>query len=493
LWTIALIVVLELVSNNIVEPLLYGSSTGLSAISLIASAMFWTALWGPAGLILSTPLTVCLLVLGRNLPQLQFLDTLLGSTPVLDLPTRIYQRLIASDQDEAIELADQEIEKTSVRAFYNDVCIDVLRRASEDHVRKSTAEHRLRFAAGMDALLDELTVERPPERAETAQCEVICIGGKWHVDAIAARILAHALQLEGVRADARPAATVNRHYVEQLPLKGTETVCISYFSDDPMLPARHFTRRLRIRWPNLHIVLALWNAPSELFEDEARARLGADAVVNSVDEAVQRIHRLVAPEAARDAQQTEIPADDTDRSAAVQTSGLLDGRHREVLDALAKRAADVFDASIAVISTIDADREYFVGQSGDFPAAVIDETGALSPLARSEAICNYVIGSDETLVIPDIERDPRFADNDAIRRWGVRSYAGAALRSKDGVVLGAFCILDDEPRDFEQSDIELLEKMAVEVGAAIRDDEPDASANVASQPASATVGQLVPR
>jgi predicted PurR-regulated permease PerM len=99
LWTIVLILFLELVSNNIVEPLLYGSSTGLSAISLITAAMFWTALWGPVGLILSTPLTVCLLVLGRNLPQLHFLDTLLGSTPVLDLPTRIYQRLIANDPD----------------------------------------------------------------------------------------------------------------------------------------------------------------------------------------------------------------------------------------------------------------------------------------------------------------------------------------------------------------------------------------------------------
>ncbi|MGC2086647.1 MAG: AI-2E family transporter [Bradyrhizobium sp.] len=493
LWTVTLIVVLELVSNNIVEPLLYGSSTGLSAISLITAAMFWTALWGPAGLILSTPLTVCLLVFGRNLPQLQFLDTLLGSTPALDLPTRIYQRLIASDPDEAIELANERIEASSLREFYNDVGIEVLRRASEDYLRNATAAHRLRFAMGMDALLDELMEEGPPKIEDRAKATVICIGGKWEVDAIAARIVAHALEFEGIAAEARPAATVNRHYVEQLALKGTETVCLSYFSENPVIPARHFTRRLRIRWPNLRIVLAFWNAPLELLEEATRERIGVEAVVNSVDEAVRRIHRIVAPEAARDAQQAEMPEHDEERVAALEATGLLDGNHREALDAMAKRAADVFNASIAVISTIDDQHEYFVGQSGDLPSALTDEAGALLPMARRDAICNYVVASEETLVVPDIERDPRFADNEAIRRWGVRFYAGSAVRSKDGFVLGAFCILDDEPRSLQEGEVELLEKMAAEVGATIADGavtEPHTAAH--SLPATATVGQRVP-
>jgi predicted PurR-regulated permease PerM/GAF domain-containing protein len=493
LWTVTLIVVLELVSNNIVEPLLYGSSTGLSAISLITAAMFWTALWGPAGLILSTPLTVCLLVFGRNLPQLQFLDTLLGSTPALDLPTRIYQRLIASDPDEAIELANERIEASSLREFYNDVGIEVLRRASEDYLRNATAAHRLRFAMGMDALLDELMEEGPPKIEDRARATVICIGGKWEVDAIAARIVAHALEFEGIAAEARPAATVNRHYVEQLALKGTETVCLSYFSENAVIPARHFTRRLRIRWPNLRIVLAFWNAPLELLEEATRERIGVEAVVNSVDEAVRRIHRIVAPEAARDAQQAEMPEHDEERVAALEATGLLDGNHREALDAMAKRAADVCNASIAVISTIDDQHEYFVGQSGDLPSALTDEAGALLPMARRDAICNYVVASEETLVVPDIERDPRFADNEAIRRWGVRFYAGSAVRSKDGFVLGAFCILDDEPRSLQEGEVELLEKMAAEVGATIADGavtEPHTAAH--SLPATATVGQRVP-
>jgi predicted PurR-regulated permease PerM len=493
-WTVALIVFLELVSNNIVEPLLYGSSTGLSAISLIASAMFWTALWGPVGLILSTPLTVCLLVIGRSLPRLQFLDTLLGSTPVLDLSTRIYQRLIASDPDEAIEIANEKIEASSLREFFNDVGIDVLRRASKDHLRNATAEHRLRFATGMDALLDELEEGSPPQFGAEARKRVVCIGGKWEVDAIAARMVAHALELEGIAAEGRPAATVNRHYVEQLSLKGTEVVCLSYFSEDPLIPARHFTRRLRIRWPELRIVLAFWNAPGELLEESVRERLGVEAIINSVDEAVRRIHRIVDPEVARDAQQAEIPEHDDKRVAALKVSGLLDGDYRETFDALAKRAADVFDASIAVISTIDEEREYFIGQCGNFPATVIDDTGALLSMERTEAICNYVVGNEKTLVIPDIERDPRFADNEAIRRWGIRFYAGSAIRSKEGFVYGAFCILDDEPRSFQQSDVELLETMAAEVGAVITNGAiavPESNADKAQF--SNTVGQRVPK
>lgn len=492
LWTVALIIFLELVSNNIVEPLLYGASTGLSAISLITAAMFWTTLWGPIGLILSTPLTVCLLVFGRNLSQLQFLDTLLGSTPVLDLPTRLYQRLIASDLDEAIELAYERIEASSLRDFYDDVSIDVLRRASEDRLRNATAAHRLRFATGMEALLDELLEEQPPQICDEVKPKVICIGGKWEVDAIAARIVAHALALEGLPAEARPAATVNRHYVDQLSLNGTETVCLSYFSEDPLIPARHLTRRLQIRWPKLRIVLAFWNAPSELLEEPSRERLGVEAIVNSVDEAVLRIHRIVAPKTAKQAQQAVMPEDDAERVAAVEMSGLLDSKRREAFDAMAKRAADVFDANIAVISTIDEDREYFVGQSGNFPATLTDNTGALLSIDRCDAICNYVVGSEKTLMIPDIERDPRFADNEVIRKWGARSYAGAAVRSKDGFVLGAFCILDDEPRNFQDSELELLENMATEVGAAFGGGAATAPHTDASS-ATATVGQRVPK
>ena len=299
LWTVALIVVLELTSNNIVEPLLYGSSTGLSAISLIAAAILWTALWGPWGCS-SPPLSrfVCSSS-GAICRSLRFLETMLGSTPALDVPARIYQRLIADDADEAVEIASTEIEKSSVVSFYDAIGIEVLRLASEEYLQNASAEHRLRLASGMDTLLDDLRDQYPSSLGPEAKPTVLCIGGKWEIDALAGEMLAHALAFEGIAASFQPAASVNADYLAKLDLKGADIVCLSYFTPNPAIPARHACRRLRRRWPNVRIVLALWNAPPELLTDESLAALKADAVVTSVQEAVRRIHRIVDPKKPR--------------------------------------------------------------------------------------------------------------------------------------------------------------------------------------------------
>jgi predicted PurR-regulated permease PerM len=494
LWTVALIVVLELISNNIVEPLLYGSSTGLSAIALIAAAILWTALWGPVGLVLSTPLTVCLLVLGRNLPQLRFLDTMLGSTPALDVPARIYQRLIADDADEAVDIASAEIEKSSVVSFYDAIGIEVLRLASEEYFQNASAEHRLRLASGMDSLLDDLRDDFPSALSLAAKPRVLCIGGKLEIDALACEMLAHALAFEGIAAVSQPAASVNADYLANLDLKGADIVCLSYFTPNPAIPARHACRRLRRRWPNMRIVLALWNAPPELLTDESLATLKADAVVTSVEEAVRRIQRIVAPDEAKAAQQAALPDNDADRVDALKATGVMEGDKREALDALAKRAADVFNTSVAVITTIDKDREYFVGQSGKLPNAITDDTGTLLPMDREHAICNYVVANEKTLVVSDIERDPRFADNETIDQWNMRFYAGAPLRAADGLIIGALCILDSAPRTLEEKDVALLETIAADVVATITTSDAHREASVKSSPvaSSATVGQPVP-
>ena len=114
LWTAALFIVLELISGNIVEPWLYGASTGLSSIAILAAAIFWTWLWGPVGLLLSTPLTVCLVVLGRHVQQFGFLNVLLGSEPVLEPAESLYQRLLAGDPDEATERAEEYLKTHSI-------------------------------------------------------------------------------------------------------------------------------------------------------------------------------------------------------------------------------------------------------------------------------------------------------------------------------------------------------------------------------------------
>jgi hypothetical protein len=345
----------------------------------------------------------------------------------------------------------------------------------------------------MDALLDDLRDQYPSPLGSEAKPAVLCIGGKWEVDALAGEMLAHALAMEGIASDFQPAAEVNANYLAKLDLKGANVVCLSYTTASPGIPARHGCRRLRRRWPDVRIVLALWNAPPELLTNESIEALKADAVVTSVEEAVRRIQRIVNPEEAKAAQEASLPDNDAARVDALKATAVLEGDKRETLDALAKRAADVFNTSVAVISTIHQDREYFVGQSGKFPKAITDDAGTLLPMDREQAVCNYVVGDDKSLVVPDIQRDPRFADNETIQRWGVRFYAGAPLRVANGLVIGALCVLDPEPRTLKDEEVALLETMAADVAAAIAPGNAnEGSTKDAPSRSSATVGQQVP-
>ncbi|MDP9901328.1 AI-2E family transporter [Variovorax ginsengisoli] len=500
LWTLALIAALEMLSNNVVEPWLYGASTGLSAMSLMVSATFWTALWGPIGLIMSTPLTVCLLVIGRHLPRLAFLDVLLGSQPALDTPTRVYQRLLAGDVEEAIELAhDQTSDHASVAAFYNETGLPVLRMATSDHASVASAEHRHRVVIGMDALIDDLVDQFPePASASVPLPHAICIGGKWEVDTLAAKMLAHALGAQGQHAEIRPAVNVGADYIARLDLRGAQTVCISYFSPDPQVQARHFCRRLRRRWPDLKIVLALWNAPAELLDEAACKALGADAVVTSISEAVMRVSHLTGIEMKEGFLPAPIPEADAERLAALRASGVLEARAQPLFDAASKRAADIFDMPLAMVTLIDEAVQTVRGTHGEIDdARSTPLRGDALNLPRELSMCGHVVANGQTLVVPDIARDMRFAGNPMLRDKGLRFYAGAPLRDSAGHVLGTLCILDAQPRTLSQREVRLLEAMAHDLMETLRaavvqwsDGTPVAARSEA--PASATVGQMVP-
>ncbi len=148
-WVVGVFLVAELISNNFIEPWLYGSSTGLSSLAIIMAAIFWTTIWGPVGLFLATPLTVCLVVIGRYVPQLEFLGVLLGSDPVLAPEERLYQRLLAGNLEEAVEIAEDYVDEHSSREFYDNVSIPALRLAENDRQRSTTDTNYRRLVADM--------------------------------------------------------------------------------------------------------------------------------------------------------------------------------------------------------------------------------------------------------------------------------------------------------------------------------------------------------
>ena len=505
LWTVGLIVVLELVSNNVVEPWLYGASTGLSAMSLMVSATFWALLWGPIGLVMSTPLTVCLLVVGRHLPHLKFFDVLLGSQPVLDAPTRIYQRLLAGDVEEAIELAAERTETGSVASFYHQAAIAALRLASSDHERVSTAEHRHRVVTGMDRVIDELLEQHPPPAGAGAP-RVVCIGGKWEIDILAARMLAHGLSLSGIPAEHRVADLSSAQTFAALDLNGATTVCISYFSPEPQTRARYLSRHLRRRWPDLHIVLALWNAPPELLDEGAARTLGADSVANSFDEALLRIGHHLGEQLADGYMPAPVPERDLERIRAMRASGMLDDRVRQQFDLAARRAGEIFDMPLALVTLIDDESQIVRGASGGLPGPAGDGApvarGDAFNMPRSLSMCGHVVASEQTLVVDDIARDPRFANNPALKSMGLRFYAGAPIRDDEGHVFGSLCVLDARPRTLSEREVRLLESMAADLTRLLHREaveglppiapQDEAAAASADEASSSTVGQRVP-
>lgn len=506
LWTLALILVLEVVSNNIIEPWLYGASTGLSALSLIVAATFWTALWGPVGLIMSTPLTVCLLVVGRYLPQLQFLDVLLGSRPALEAHTRMYQRLLAGEEEEAIALAEDLTADgaSAVPGFYDTVAVPALRLAVGDHASVATAEHRLRLVTGMEALLDDIEEDHPgPTPAVPGLHRVLSVGGKWEVDALAARMLAHGMALRGVPAEHGKGIAASTEDLARLDLQGVELVCASWFSPQPQTSARQFCRRLRRRWPSVRIVLVLWNAPSEMVDGEAEAwrALGADALATSLVEAEATVRTLLADVAPQESAVAVVPARELERLQALKASSALDdGAFHAACVHTVQRAADIFDMPQAMLALVDEHTETLValhGPEGDAGDGGDPSVPPSEPAPRATSLGGYVVGSGEPLVLPDVARDPRFAGHPALTRLGARAVVAVPLRDRKGLALGALCLVDDQPRTFSKRDVRLLQALADDLARGLSAARPRDGAAVVprvgdDEPPSATVGQPVP-
>src|SRR5437764_2279304 len=156
-WTVLLFIAVETLTANFIEPWIYGRTTGLSSVAVVAAATFWTWLWGPVGLLLATPLTVCLAVLGRYLPPLRFLDILLGNQPVLSPEESLYQRLLARDPEEATDQAEEFTRDKSIDVFFDEVAIPALVLAQADSDRGALSAYRLAIVAeGFAAILDNL-------------------------------------------------------------------------------------------------------------------------------------------------------------------------------------------------------------------------------------------------------------------------------------------------------------------------------------------------
>lgn len=296
LLTVILFVVLELLASQVLEPVIFGHTSGLSPVAIIVAASFWTWLWGPVGLVLATPITICLVVVGRHVDRLQFLDIMLGNQPALTPPQLVYQRLLAGDPIEAAEQAREYLKAAPLDDYYDSVLTGGIGLAAADNrLGHLDAERLDRITATVRELVDDLdghedvqVVEAPSSKLDSplaalvdaesdedetriprvwqAPRSILCIPGFSKLDEAAAIVLAQLLRRRGYGASAEQYDAMSVAKFFSLDLTGTEFVYICY-ADRPSSAKLHYAVRRLTKKTKSAYVMALFLGPSaEEFE-----------------------------------------------------------------------------------------------------------------------------------------------------------------------------------------------------------------------------------
>jgi predicted PurR-regulated permease PerM len=333
LWTAGLFIVAEGVTGQILEPVLYGSSAGLSPTAVVIAAIFWSWIWGPIGLILSTPLTLCLVVLGRHVRHLEFFDVLLGDRPALTPVETLYQRLLAGDPDEVLEQADELLKGRALSSYYDDIALKALRLVANDLSRgvlqpaqlekiqdvmlgliqdlepHEDVDPTLTEKQAKAAVVEVAGVTRP-ERETTTQPapqgqvhesanlpdvwrterSVLCVAGRDPLDGVVASMLAQLLRKHGLGAQAALHGEVSRFAIKTLDTTGVALIFITYAELQGNPPhMRYLLRRIRQRFPLCPVFVGFWDPDEALLGDPAAQEMaGATAFAISLHDAVSK-------------------------------------------------------------------------------------------------------------------------------------------------------------------------------------------------------------
>ena len=308
--TAGLFLVAEPIAGHVIEPLLYGQHTGLSPVAIVISTLFWTLLWGPIGLLLATPLTVCLVVLGTHVEALKFIEVLLGDEPALEPEEKFYQRLLAGDDTEAADMAEKQLRKQRLATYYDAIPMRALALAQTDAAHgKLSHEKQLEVCDTIEEVVEDLSDHEDTASEDHAEPVVDVptipsqsLTGGWHVDhpvlCVASRspldeaasvMLAQLLAKLGLPARVQPFADVSSARSIKIDAPDAPLVCLSYFgSASNPAHVRFLIRRLRRVMPNARFLAGFWMLLGQDEKaEEWRAAVGAHLVATSLTQALQ--------------------------------------------------------------------------------------------------------------------------------------------------------------------------------------------------------------
>jgi predicted PurR-regulated permease PerM len=309
--TFALFLFLEITIANVIEPWLYGTHTGISSLAILVAAIFWGMLWGPVGLILSTPLTVCLILLGKYVPQLGFLEILLGDEPVLSPQAHFYQRLLALDDEEARDIAEKYLKENPLGNLYDLVLVPALGLAEQDRHMNALDDARTKFIhQSTRELIDDLydvsanevcLPEGGPSAIALAGSvpgwTIVCIPARDEADEIVGTMVMQLLRRAGFDAHVIPIGPIST-MLEQVKNLHADLVCVSALPPFAAGQARSLCKQLRQRNPKMKIVLGLWDFPGGAAKAQERVGLNcADMIGTAMVQIVSQIGGLATSSA----------------------------------------------------------------------------------------------------------------------------------------------------------------------------------------------------
>ena len=309
LMTLAVFVVAETTAGQIIEPLVYGQRIGLSPVAIVLSQLFWSLLWGPTGLLIATPLTVCLVVLGKHIEGLSFINVLLGDEPALLPQERFYQRLLADDATDAADQAEEQLKTVSLSNYYDSVAMKALVLAHQDAAEgKLSTDRQAAIRATMDEIIDDVSDYQdvsPKNDGSGASAQsatgpqdasrILCVGSRSALDEAAAAMLVQVLNKRAIAAILQPFSATGPGQRLQLEASNSTFVCLSYFgmSSKPA-HVRYVIRRLKRGMPDARFLACFWMLGEERAKlEEWRISVGAEFAASSLDEAATICDREV--------------------------------------------------------------------------------------------------------------------------------------------------------------------------------------------------------
>jgi len=312
---VGLFAVVEAILISFLEPVIYGKTTGISGLALLVAAMFWTWLWGALGLLLSTPLTVCLAVLGKHVPSMWFFAAILKEEPDLEPDVRFYQRLLALDREGAIDVVEAELKRRPRVEVFDSVLVPALSRAEQDAARDQLDEPKRALVWGVvEEILDDLegtpdfsleslavpsTGAPGSDDQESASPSATIVGlvAEDTSDALVLRMLGQLLAETGCTVEILRDADSSLQVVEQVAEQSPTLAVVSHLPPEGSTLARYLVRRLRARFADLPIIVGRWGPfDGSTGMVERLMRLGASRVVFTLSEARTRILSLTSPQ-----------------------------------------------------------------------------------------------------------------------------------------------------------------------------------------------------